>query len=154
MATRILHFADVHLDAPFKWAPREAARKRRQGLRDALSRIADLAISEHVDALTCGGDLYEQDYFTPDTAEFLRTTFERVAPIPVLIAPGNHDWLGPVSLYRRVRWGSHVRIFEDGRLTPIELRTKSFSSGLFGIACNVHSRCSPGLSRSRSEVPH
>jgi DNA repair exonuclease SbcCD nuclease subunit len=122
MATRILHFADVHLDAPFKWAAREVARKRRQGLRDALSRIMDLAIAERVDALTCGGDLYEQDYFTPDTAEFLRIAFDRIAPIPVFISPGNHDWSGPLSLYRRVRWGSHVRIFEDRRLTPIEFR--------------------------------
>jgi exonuclease SbcD len=122
MAIRILHFADVHLDAPFKWAAPAVARRRRQGLRDALSRIVDLAATERVDAVTCGGDLYEQDYFSPDTAEFLRTTFDRIAPIPVLIAPGNHDWLGPLSLYRRVRWGRHVRIFEDPRLTPIELR--------------------------------
>jgi exonuclease SbcD len=122
MAIRILHFADVHLDAPFKWASPAVARRRRQGLRDALSRIVDLAAAEHVDAVTCGGDLYEQDYFSPDTAEFLRTTFDRIAPIPVFISPGNHDWLGPLSLYRRVRWGRHVRIFEDRRLTRIELR--------------------------------
>jgi exonuclease SbcD len=34
-----------------------------------------LAVERRVDALLCGGDLYEQDYVSPDTARFLRATF-------------------------------------------------------------------------------
>ena len=41
------------------------AEQRRQSLRDTLVRIADLAVTEQVDALMCGGDLYEHDRFTP-----------------------------------------------------------------------------------------
>jgi exonuclease SbcD len=74
-----------------------------------------------VDALTCGGDLYEQDRFTPDTAEFLRATFAEMAPLPIFIAPGNHDWFGPESLYRQVSWSPNVRIFDTAEFTAVPL---------------------------------
>jgi DNA repair exonuclease SbcCD nuclease subunit len=118
---RLLFFADLHLDAPFAWARPEVARARRQAIRDCLTRIADLAATLRVDALCCGGDLYEQERYTPDTAAFLRETFARLRPIPVFLAPGNHDWLGPASLYRQVRWSDNVHLYERPRLTPVPL---------------------------------
>lgn len=118
---KLMHFADLHLDAPFRWAQVEAARARRQALRQTLERICELAVGLGADALCCGGDLYEQERFTPDTAEFLRTTFAGLAPLRVFIAPGNHDWFGPSSLYRQVEWPANVHVFTEGRLTPAEL---------------------------------
>lgn len=118
---KLLLFADLHLDTPFRWAPPEVARARRNALREALTRICRLAVDLGVDALCCGGDLYEQDMFTADTAEFLRSRFAELAPLRVFIAPGNHDWLGPASLYRQVTWSSNVRIFDQSQLTPVEL---------------------------------
>lgn len=118
---RFVHFADLHLDTQFAWADPRVAGKRRQGLRDALVSILQLAAENQVDALLCAGDLYEQDRFSPDTAAFLRTTFERVSPLPIFIAPGNHDWLGPTSLYSIVKWSPNVRIFDSDHLTPISL---------------------------------
>jgi DNA repair protein SbcD/Mre11 len=118
---RLLHFADLHLDTPFRWAPPGVARARRQGLRDTLRRICKLADEQRVDALTCGGDLYEQDRFTPDTAEFLRCTFAELHPLPVFLAPGNHDWFGPPSLYRQVTWTPNVHVFHEATLIPVPL---------------------------------
>lgn len=118
---RFLHFADLHLDTPFRWASVELARARRAALRDTLTRICKLAAELQADALTCGGDLYEQDRFTPDTAEFLRSTFEQIAPLRVFLAPGNHDWLGPASLYRQVEWPPNVHVFTESKLSAVEL---------------------------------
>ena len=118
---RLLLFADLHLDAPFAWAPAEAARARRRALRDALAEICRLAVDERVDALCCAGDLYEQERFTPDTAAFLRDAFAQLHPLPVYLAPGNHDWLGPASLYRRVNWTDNVHLFTADRLEPVPL---------------------------------
>ncbi len=118
---KLVLFSDLHLDTSFTWMERRAARRRRQALRDTLLRIIDLAIAERADALLCGGDLYEQDRFTPDTGEFLFGAFERLHPMPVLLAPGNHDWWGGESLYRRVGWSPNVHVFKTARLRPFEL---------------------------------
>jgi DNA repair protein SbcD/Mre11 len=118
---KLLHFADLHLDTPFRWADREQARKRRRALRETLLRVCQVADEQNVDALTCGGDLYEQDRFTPDTAEFLRATFAEIAPLPVFLAPGNHDWFGPASLYRQVQWSPNIHVFDTAELTAVTL---------------------------------
>lgn len=120
---KVVLFSDLHLDSAFAWmsgAP-GAAKRRRQALRETLLKIIEAAVAVKADALLCGGDLYEHDRFTPDTAAFLKSAFERLNPVPVFIAPGNHDWYGPQSLYRRVEWSPNVRIFDDSRLQPVEL---------------------------------
>lgn len=118
---RILLVSDVHLDSPFAWWKPQVSRRRRQALRDALARTVQLAIDERVDAICCGGDLFEHDRVSPDTSRFLRAQFELAHPIPIFVAPGNHDWFGPESLYRRVSWSPNVHVFEDGRLVPVTI---------------------------------
>lgn len=117
-------FSDLHLDSAFAWmGPRDAqaARRRRQALRDTLLRILQLARDERADALLCAGDLYEHERFTPDTAAFLRQVFADAAPLPIFLSPGNHDWFGPTSLYRQVSWSENIHLFEPGRLQPYTL---------------------------------
>lgn len=117
-AVKLLHFSDLHLDAPFGWAGALVGAARRRALRQSLERIAHLAATLGVDALCSAGDLYEQDRFTPDTAAFLADCFAALAPLPVLLAPGNHDWYGPQSLYHLTRWSPNVHIFTTPQLTP------------------------------------
>jgi len=124
-ATRILHFSDLHLDRSFAglgMAVSEAA-KRRQELRDALRRIVDLALELDVAALTVGGDLYEHERVTLDTGHFIADQFRRLAPRPVLIAPGNHDPYVPDGLYRRMQWPANVHIFSSPRWEEKRLDT-------------------------------
>lgn len=117
---RLLLFSDLHLDTHFYWAGPVLARARRSALRATLKRITALAEEEKVDALLCGGDLYEHERFSPDTANFLRDAFEEV-DVPVFLAPGNHDWHGPKSLYHQVDWTPNVHVFTDDRLVPVPL---------------------------------
>jgi DNA repair protein SbcD/Mre11 len=118
---KLVLFSDLHLDTPFVWAPRELARRRRQALRDTLDAIVQRAAAEEADALCCAGDLYEHDLVSPDTGQVIRAAFARLHPMPVLVAPGNHDWLGPASIYARTAWSSNVHIFPRDRLEPFEL---------------------------------
>jgi DNA repair exonuclease SbcCD nuclease subunit len=118
---RILHFADLHLDAPFAWARPETARQRRRNRRETLTRILSLAQDEGVDAIFCGGDLFEHDRVSPDTIEFMRSSFGSLER-PIYLAPGNHDWLAPQSPYLQVAWPSNVHLFRSSRLEPVSLQ--------------------------------
>jgi DNA repair exonuclease SbcCD nuclease subunit len=117
---KLLVFSDLHLDAPFAWAGRDVARARRRSLRDTLTRICQLAASEQVDAVLCAGDLYEHERFTPDTVAFVAASFNDLG-ILAFLAPGNHDWYGPTSLYAQAGFASHVHVFTEDALTPVEL---------------------------------
>ena len=86
----------------------------------AFDGILKLADEVDADAILCAGDLYEQERFTPDTREFIRGVFCRTDRM-IVIAPGNHDWLGPNSLYTQAAWSSNVHIFDHDSLTPLEL---------------------------------
>lgn len=118
---KIAHLADVHLDASFTLFPSEKARARRHSLEGALREALSRAAGEQVDAILIAGDLYEHERVSPNTGEFLRSAFEEVAPLPIFIAPGNHDWYGRQSLYARLEWPGHVHVFSSDRLEPYDL---------------------------------
>jgi DNA repair exonuclease SbcCD nuclease subunit len=119
---KFVAFSDLHLDAPFAWlGEADIARRRRDALRIVLERITGLAQAEHADALLCAGDLYEHDRVTPDTAAFLVRTFAALHPMPVYLAPGNHDWYGPSSIYARADWSPNVHVFTTPRFEPVKL---------------------------------
>jgi len=117
---KLLHFADLHLDASFRWLEPEPAARRRANRRATLTRILQLAEERNVDAVLCAGDLFEFERFSPDTVEFLRASFERSAR-RIFLAPGNHDWYGPRSPYATVAWPPNVHLFTETTLTPVSL---------------------------------
>jgi DNA repair exonuclease SbcCD nuclease subunit len=121
MSLTLAVVADVHLDVPFAWAGPEVGRRWRAHVRDALTNVVEVCLERHVDALLVAGDLYEHERFTPDTVRFVEATFAKLDPIPVLVAPGNHDWLAPAGLYRQAVFGRNVRVFDTDRLSPFEL---------------------------------
>jgi len=149
-ALKLAVLSDTHLDAPFVWAGPEVARRRRRALRDALSRAVELAVELEVDAVLCGGDLYEHDRFSSDMRQFLRAAFEKLHPTPVYVSPGNHDWHGPQSLYSRPEWSPNVRIFEGDRLEAVTLLD---GLTLWGAAHRAPSGAKAGAARRCTATP-
>lgn len=128
MPFSILHFSDLHLDANFasSYLPAKVARRCRERLRQTLRRILELARTRQAGAVTIAGDLFERERLSHDTASFLYEEFEKLSPIPVFIAPGNHDAADAVSLYQRGRWPDNVTIAIKPALTEWRL-SKDFS---------------------------
>ena len=98
---RILHTADWQIGKPFRWItdPQKLARLQRERV-EAVSRIADVARSESVDALLVAGDLFDSS--TVPASEVLEV-MELIGamPCPVLVIPGNHDHGGAGGIWRR-----------------------------------------------------
>jgi DNA repair exonuclease SbcCD nuclease subunit len=119
VALRLLHFADLHLDRSFAGERLYGvgAQRRREDLRAALQRIVERARDAQVDLISCGGDLFEHDHVTRDTAAFVVQTLG-AAQVPVLIAPGHADPAVPSSPYRYLRWPDNVTIAAHEELRP------------------------------------
>lgn len=95
----------------------------RQDRMTVLEKITELAIAESVQLVLIPGDLFEENYVTDDEIRSMRHYFEELQPVPVVIAPGNHDRYSKLSWYNRSwmdqkrvePWPDNVYIFQSGR---------------------------------------
>lgn len=116
----ILHAADLHLDAPFAALSAGQARQRRSEQRLLPDKLADTAIERGADLVLLSGDLLDSEQTYRETAQALASALGRI-DAPVAIAPGNHDFYSPSSLYAAPIWPKNVLIFRDSRVQSVEL---------------------------------
>lgn len=112
---KFIHTGDIHLGLQFNNAsfPKEKAIERRRELWSTFQNIVKYAQQQQVDFLLIAGDLYEDAYFTVGDIKRVREIFKEAKDIKILISAGNHDILGPKSLYNRVEWSPNVTIFDN-----------------------------------------
>lgn len=112
---RLIHIADVHLDAPFARHAPELRGRLRDASREAFRSAISLALTQRVDAFVIAGDLFDGDTLELSTERFLTDELLRLgqAEIVAVYATGNHD-PGSGSLHAgRIDWPSHV-VVADG----------------------------------------
>ncbi len=90
---RFIHTSDIHLGKTYRNAPGET--ERYEDFFTCLSRIVADAVTEQVDALLIGGDLFHVGQILPKT---FAKTIETLQPlkdagIPCIAIEGNHDWI-------------------------------------------------------------
>ena len=116
---RILHCADWHLDAPMVFSnPDQRALLRRHSAQ-IPHKIAELCKEHSCDLLLISGDLFDGSY-TSDTLQNLKSALAQVQ-IPVFIAPGNHDYVGPDSPWLTEVFSDNVHIFIHDVLESVVL---------------------------------
>jgi DNA repair exonuclease SbcCD nuclease subunit len=101
----IIHTSDVHLGAPLGWlGPR--ASEQREELRRTFSKIVDLVIDQHADALVVAGDLFHSNNPSAATVRFVLRELSRLtseSKASVVLLPGSHDSLDLESVYTSYR---------------------------------------------------
>jgi DNA repair protein SbcD/Mre11 len=125
---RVLLFSDLLLDGPYTWAPASVAEARRAAAREALVEILAAARRHHADLVACAGDLFDRRTVRPSTVQWLITAFRSVN-VPVLISPGNRDFIGPLGGYFDYDWSENVTVFRADRFTPVEASPEVFVWG-------------------------
>lgn len=131
---KILHTADIHLDAHFNNLGRKG-RQRRSDLRQTFTKIIDKGLEEKADILLIAGDLFEDKRVSPDTINFICGELKR-AGIPVFISPGNHDPYLPDSYYATHLWPENVHIFKENKFQKVTL--ENLNVNIYGIANTSH----------------
>lgn len=108
---KLLHTADIHLDAPFRWLGSKGKEQRRQ-LKETFRALIDLALKEQVDALLIAGDLFDSNSPSQDAIDLVQAQLRRLSA-PVFLLPGTHDCLDDSSIYRKSDlFGPGVHIFD------------------------------------------
>lgn len=97
---RFLHTSDVHLGA-YEDGRSEYGRERHETVLETFSRVIDLGLRELVDFMVIAGDFFDHARVREETLHFASEQIARLG-VPVVLAPGNHDHVGPNSVYDRV----------------------------------------------------
>lgn len=121
----------MHLDSPFEGLGAGKASVRRGEQRELLRALAELAVSESVDLVLLAGDLLDGDGVYQETAQELVRSLAAI-PVPVFIAPGNHDFFAPSTRYAKLKFSDNVHIFKKSTIECVEL--PSLHARVYGAA--------------------
>lgn len=147
MGLKILHSADWHLGYAFSAFDGPRREYLQSQLEEIPHRAADLCRREKCDLVLLSGDILD----TPGERRYsalLRQALESCA-VPVLIAPGNHDYVNQESPWIRETWPGNVHIFtgELSSIAPEGLNCRVWGAGYRSMDC-------PGLLENfRAEGP-
>ena len=114
-----IHAADFHLDSTFGALTARQAASRRRESRELVFRLANYVNSHEVDLVLLAGDLFDSGSVYRETGEQLAAALEQ-RHARVVIAPGNHDWFAPRTLWEQVTWPENVSIFKNNRMEALE----------------------------------
>lgn len=117
---RVMLFSDLHIDRPYLWATPDVSAGRRIASKEVLVAILAEARRRSADVIACAGDLFDRNAVQPASVRWLIAAF-RSASVPVLISPGNEDWIGPLGGYTRHKWPANVTVFDSDEPTPCEI---------------------------------
>ena len=133
---RILHSADIHLDAPFAGRSAQEAEYLRRELLAVPGKLAELCAARQCDLVLLCGDLFDGAY-SRESYRALADAMERMA-VPVFVTPGNHDHLGLESPWEREIWPENVHVFKKERLESValpELSCRVYGAGYQAMDC-------------------
>lgn len=93
---KFIHFADAHLDSPFRglsFLPSEEFNQIYQAADQSLTNIVDLALKENVDLVLIAGDTFDSSTPSPRAQLFFAQQIKRLTDknIQVVMIFGNHD---------------------------------------------------------------
>lgn len=119
--TKILHIADLHLDSPFRDDPISEAEKRRADLRGVFLNALKYASENDVKLVLISGDLFDSDYCSKATLDFLSESFAETPNCHFIIAPGNHDPYKFASPYKKGMFPKNVTVFTTEAMQAVQL---------------------------------
>ena len=135
MGLKILHSADWHLDSPFGGFSDAQRALLKKHQRELPGQISALCRREHCDLVLLAGDLFDGKP-SRDTVEHVKKALTDCG-VPVLIAPGNHDFCDRTSPWLEESWPENVYIFKGGLEAVIirDLDCRIYGAGFQSMDC-------------------
>lgn len=119
---KFLHTSDWQLGMTRHFFSEEAGHRFLQDRIDGVRRIGDLARQSGAAFVVVAGDAFESSFVRRQTVARAMEALATV-PVPVYLLPGNHDAMGPGSLYgtREFVQGKpdHVHVLAESGVHPV-----------------------------------
>lgn len=129
---KVIHCADIHLDAPFSLSKPAESERRRSELRSAFSSLVMYAKDFGADIFIIAGDFFDDSFITKDTAKLICREIASFPECKFFITPGNHDPYHENSPYNIIKWPENVHIFKDEALSFVDIPEKN--ARIYGLA--------------------
>ena len=139
---RLLHLGDLHLDSPMAaFSPLQGA-QRRDRQYEALELLLREGIARGAQLVLIAGDSFDTPTPRPEAlARFFGIL--GALPVPVVIAPGNHDYYIPKGAWDSPYRPQNVAVFTDSALSVI--RFPELGAAVFGYAFLCESADAPDI---------
>lgn len=138
---RLLHTADVHLGAAFRFlGPR--GREQREQLKATFSRVVDLALTSQVDMLVIAGDLFDSPVPAAALVGEVEYQLGRLDSegIWTVIVPGTHDRPQPGGVFSRGAFASLPRVLVFSAPEMASVRLEGLDARVYGSAVSREGR--------------
>jgi len=135
MGLKILHTADWHLDSPFaRFSPGQQEFLIREQRR-IPGKIAELVRKESCDLVLISGDIFDGTA-SRESVDIVRDAL-KACGVPVVITPGNHDYITTGSPWLEEKWPENVHIFTGGLTSMVfpELNCRIYGAGYRSPEC-------------------
>lgn len=126
MGLKILHSADWHLGSSCKGFSEQQRRFLKEEQKKLPGKITDLCLLEDCDMMLIAGDLFDGEP-KQELVDLVKKELAR-SGVPVLIAPGNHDFYETGSIWQRENWPENVFVF-TGDLESVTIQ---------GLQCRIY----------------
>lgn len=111
---RIIHTADIHLGAApekqYNWSE-----MRGKEIWETFSALVARVKEQQPDLFIIAGDLFHRSPLERELREVSEMLAD-IAPIPVAVIAGNHDFIRDHSSYENFRWSENVIFFKNADL--------------------------------------
>lgn len=133
---KILHAADLHLGSPFRNLDPKKSRQQRQKQLKIPLLLEQLCQEEDCQLVFLSGDLFDTPEPDPEVAAALKRSLGNMG-VPVLISPGNHDFVQLRSPYLQ-SLPDNVHVFTSPVMTSLsfpQLNARVWGAGFTSMDC-------------------
>jgi len=143
MGVKFLQFSDVHMGATTSSSklnlPMDKTKQRQEELQGIFKKACAIAKERNIDIVLIPGDLWDDESISTDMALFTFEQLQGIAPIPVFITPGNHDYYSFTSFYNKTLYEEtsrkkspdNVHIFTEKTFQSFQFTTQT------GVSINI-----------------
>ena len=142
---RFLHAGDLHLDSPMAAFSTQAAAQRRERQFVALETLLSDAVARGAQLILLAGDCFDSPTPSENAVARFFGILGEIA-IPVVIAPGNHDYYMQGGIWTSPHRPKNVYVFPSGKLCYFDF--PALNATVYGYAFEGESAMGPDIGRA------